>query len=160
MKAPGIDPRLFTELAEIAASHDCELLHAQFKGSTLQLILDRPGGVDLDHCSRVSREASALLDTEDFGSGRYVLEVSSPGIDRELYRPEDYRRFVGRGVKVRFVGEDGARRTIQGTLEHFDDQGARAAIVEEATSETLDIPLDRIQMARLVPNFEKQEELR
>ena len=157
MKAPGIDPALFEELANIAASHDCELIHAQFKGATLQLVLDRPDGVGLDHCSRVSREASALLDTEDFGSGRYLLEVSSPGIDRELYRPADFQRFVGEPVRVRFVGDDGARRTVNGTLQNFDDTGEGCAeVVENTTSEKLEIPLARIQMARLAPTFGKQ----
>lgn len=156
MKAPGIDPVLFEELAAIAASHDCELIHAQFKGATLQLILDRPDGVDLDHCSRVSREASALLDTEDFGSGRYLLEVSSPGLDRELYRAVDFQRFVGEPIRVRFVGADGARRTVNGTLQNFDESGEGCAeVVESTTAETLEIPLPRIQMARLVPSFDK-----
>jgi hypothetical protein len=81
-----------TELAAIAESVGCELVRVEFKGGVLRLMLDRePGserlGVSHEDCANVSRQASALLDVVDFGPARYTLEVTSPGLDRPLYRP-------------------------------------------------------------------------
>jgi ribosome maturation factor RimP len=115
-RAAQLSAEIEAELAEIAAAAGCELLHGEWKGGVLRLILDRPapaaetaaatgdathaGGVSLGDCELVAKQASALLDVLDFGSGRYLLEVSSPGLDRQLYRPSDYRRFLGRLVRV------------------------------------------------------------
>jgi ribosome maturation factor RimP len=93
---------LTPELEQIAAASGCELVHAELKGGVLRVFLDRPegqGAVTLEDCSHVSRQVSALLDVLDFGTGRYVLEVSSPGLDRQLYKPRDYERFAGRGAR-------------------------------------------------------------
>jgi ribosome maturation factor RimP len=106
--------------------------------------------VTLDHCERVSREASALLDTEDFGAGRYVLEVSSPGLDRELYRPRDWKRFVGKTLRVTFRDPEGKKKTIHGRLQGFEpEDGGTAEVLEQEAGELLRIPLDRVQRAKL-----------
>jgi len=84
MAGKGIDPELGAELAGIAAAQGCELLQVEFQAGTLRLILDREGGVRLEDCETVSKLASAFLDVRNFGPGRYTLEVSSPGLDRQL----------------------------------------------------------------------------
>jgi ribosome maturation factor RimP len=90
----------------------------------LRILVDRPGGVDLDTIGRVSEAVSRLLDTHDVGpDGRYVLEVSSPGVERALRTPDQYRRFVGALVAVKTVEAiEGARR-FQGVLVSADDTG-------------------------------------
>ena len=70
------------EIEQVAQAAGCELVHAELKGGVLRLFVDRPEGVTLADCQLVSRQVSALLDVLDFGTGRYVLEVSSPGLDR------------------------------------------------------------------------------
>jgi ribosome maturation factor RimP len=91
------------ELADLVAATGCELVHAEWKGGALVLFIDRlPAGVSLADCEHVAKLASALLDVLDFGQGRYVLEVSSPGLDRQLYRPRDFERFLGRLVRVTY----------------------------------------------------------
>jgi len=104
------------ELEQIAAANGCELVHVELKGGVLRLILDRPdGGVTLADCELVSKQASAYLDVADFGRSRYVLEVSSPGLDRQLYKPADVERFVGRLARVAFMDpESGAKKTVAG----------------------------------------------
>src|SRR5437764_15262563 len=104
---------IIPELEAVAAASGCELLAAELKGGVMRLILDRPeGGVTLADCEHVSRQASALLDVLDFGAGRYVLEVSSPGLDRQLYRPQDYDRFAGRLARVTYTDpETGKKKT-------------------------------------------------
>ncbi|HVS65141.1 MAG TPA: ribosome maturation factor RimP [Thermoanaerobaculia bacterium] len=145
-----IPPALEQELSAIAAEQGCELVHVAFKGGTLQIMLDHPDGVTLAHCEAVSKQASALLDLEDFGSGKYVLEVTSPGLDRPLYRPADYQKFLGRRVLVTFrEGPERAKRTVGGTLESFDPDRQVANVREEDGGGELSIPLTDIQSARL-----------
>ncbi|MEL7061459.1 MAG: ribosome maturation factor RimP [Acidobacteriota bacterium] len=165
MSPAAIDSTLRSEIEAVAESVGCELLHLEFDQRTLRVFLDRAedeGGVTIDHCSDVSRELSALLDAHDFGRNRYVLEVSSPGLDRELYGPRDYRRFVGHLTRVTRVDGDGRKETIVGRLIAFDDDadGARVTIQpDDPTSaqragdsdaaQQLIVPLDTIQKARL-----------
>lgn len=150
MGATGLTAELLAELEGVAESHGCELVHAEFRGGVLRVILDHPAGVTLEHCEQVSRDASALLDAVGFGGGRYLLEVSSPGLDRQLYRPKDYERFVGRALKVTFRDEAGLKRTVAGRLEGFDPAGGgTAAVLDLEAERVLAIPLERIQRAKL-----------
>jgi ribosome maturation factor RimP len=82
----------------------------------LRVVIDRPGGVDLDLCERVSRELSPLRE-------RFALEVSSPGLDRPLVKPEHYRRAVGERVAVRTDAPVEGRRRFDGGLRAADDDG-------------------------------------
>ncbi|MEM8964506.1 MAG: ribosome maturation factor RimP [Acidobacteriota bacterium] len=153
-----IDPRLHEELVAIASDTGCELIHAEFVRNTLRLILDTPAGdglVSIDDCGTVSRQVSALLDVSDFGSGRYLLEVSSPGLDRELYGPRDYVRFRGQPVRATFTDPSTRRkRTVIGRLDSFDDQGlGRLTIHVTEPEETLVIPLPDLRVVRLEPEI-------
>ncbi len=83
----------------------------------LRIYLDKEGGPNLDELSRVSRQLSDLLDVHDPLEGPYVLEVSSPGINRLLRRPEHFARFVGKRVRVRTQEMIGGRRSFLGLLK-------------------------------------------
>lgn len=116
------------------------------KRSFLRIFIDKPGGVTLDDCSTVSNQLGDLLDIEDLISNRYVLEVSSPGAERPLKRPEDYKRFVGRLVRIRTKEPVGGERQFVGRLVAFD--GDKATIeVESEGAVTLE--LGDIERARL-----------
>ncbi len=168
MSQTAIHADLEAEFAAVAASSGCELVHVELKGGTLRVILDRPQGVTVDDCATVSRQLSALLDVSEFaraaiGDRQYLLEVSSPGLDRQLYRPRDYERFRGRLARLTFrtatAGDSGppstrgpgAKRTIVGRLEDFrrDTEGAEVSVLELATGERWRIPLEDIRKARL-----------
>ena len=88
------------------------------------MTVDREGGVDLDTLASMSKAISAAIDREDVGpSGRYELEVSSPGLERRLRRPDHFRRFVGHQISLRTLpGTDGERR-LEGELAEADDHG-------------------------------------
>lgn len=147
-----LEPELRTELASIAEARGCELLHVEFKGGTLRLILDRPGGVRLEDCEGVSKEASAFLDLADWGRGRYTLEVSSPGLDRELYGPRDYERFVGRRVRVRHLDpETGRRATVVARLAGFrmTAEGGEIHLTEAEDRRDRTLRLADVQLTRL-----------
>jgi ribosome maturation factor RimP len=141
-----------SDLASIAAGCGCELLAAEWKGGVLRLIIDRPDGVSIAHCEDVSKQASALLDVHDFAPGHYVLEVSSPGLDRPLYRPSDYERFRGKLVRVTFMDPETERKkTVVGRIADFIGQPvaeARVTLEDERANRHV-IALDRIRAARL-----------
>jgi len=155
MTQTAIDAELEAEFADVAASVGCELLHAELHGNTLRVFLDRfEGGVTLADCESVSKQLSALLDVQDFGDRRYLLEVSSPGLDRQLYGPRDYERFRGHAVRVRFRTSEGSKRTVVGRLEEYraggEGEGGGEIIVTDAErGERHGIPLRDVEVARL-----------
>lgn len=150
----GIDLRtdLTAELEGIAEQAGCELVHAEWKGGTLQILIDRvdrEGGVTLADCERVSKETSALLDVLDFGNARYVLEVSSPGLDRQLYRPRDYQRFIGSKARITYSSPEVRKRTLVARLEAFHSEPESVTLLDEESEERITLRLDQIQAARL-----------
>jgi ribosome maturation factor RimP len=148
--APVLSSTIESELRRIASSEGCELLEVEFHGGLLRFILDHPDGVTLERCESFSRQASAVLDLEDFGAGSYVLEVSSPGLDRKLYGPRDYERFLGKLVRVTFrVPATGRRRTVVGVLESFSHDGDRIGVVDRESGERVEVPLATVALARL-----------
>jgi len=155
MTNPEIEPTLQSQFEEAAHQADCELIHAEFRGGILRLVLDREGGVDLGHCQTVSKQVSALLDVAEFDPGRYTLEVSSPGLNRQLYRPGDYRRFLGQRVRVTWRDSSmPTKRTVVAQLESFDAaEPATVELLEEERGERLRIQITDIQIARLEPVF-------
>ena len=104
-----------------------ELVDVEHTGTLLRVTVDRPGGVDLDAISDASRLVSEALDRTDVVPGRYVLEVSSPGVERPLRTPAHFRRFVGTRVAVRTRPETQGERRVEGELESADDQGVVVA---------------------------------
>jgi ribosome maturation factor RimP len=117
------------------------------KGGLVRLYIDKPDGIDLDDCEKVSLAVSALLDVEDPVPGNYNLEVSSPGLDRKLTKVEHFQRFTGETVKVQMRFPIEGRRRFRGTLVSSDEEN----IVVEVDGESFSLPLKTIDTARLVP---------
>lgn len=130
-----------------------EILAVELSGpgrhNVLRVYLDGPNGVTLDDCSAVSRQLSAVLDVEDPLASRYTLEVSSPGLDRPLTKPEHFRRFVGQRIKLQLAGARAGRRRFTGVLQAADDAGIRL----EADGEAVEAAYGDIEKARLVPEI-------
>jgi len=111
----------------VAASSGLELVEVEFRGSggkarMLRVYIDKPGGVTHADCEAVSREVGTILDVEDAVSGgSYTLEVSSPGLDRKLTRPEEFARFVGSRVKLTTREPIEGNRFFEGRVESFRD---------------------------------------
>ena len=101
-----------------------ELVRVTYGGGrkpTLQIMAERPDGtMGVEDCAKVSREVSLLLDVEDPLQGEYLLEVSSPGIDRPLTRAKDFERWVGFDVKVEMNEAIDDRRRFRGRMTAFD----------------------------------------
>jgi ribosome maturation factor RimP len=110
------------EIAEPLVTHEgLEMVDVEFRmesrGMVLRLYLDRQGGVSLDDLTRVSRQLSDLLDVHDTVPGTYSLEVSSPGINRRLRRPDHFKRYLGKRVRVRTAVPLEGRRNFVGMLQ-------------------------------------------
>jgi ribosome maturation factor RimP len=118
------------------------------KGGLVRIFIDKPDGIDLEDCEKVSLAVSALLDVEDPVPGNYNLEVSSPGLDRKLTKVEHFQRFEGEIVKVQMRFPIEGRRRFRGTLVSSDDEN----IVVEVDGESHSLPLKTIDTARLVPD--------
>ena len=117
------------------------------KGGMVRIFIDKPDGIDLDDCEKVSLAVSALLDVEDPVPGNYNLEVSSPGLDRKLTKSEHFQRFEGETVKVQMRFPIEGRRRFRGTLVSSDDEN----IVVEVDGVSHTLPVATIDTARLVP---------
>jgi len=100
-----------------------ECVDVEFAGGRLVVLADRPGGVDLDALTEATRRISAALDREDPVPGRYLLEISSPGLERRLRTPEHFRRYVGATVSVKLVASVEGDRRATGPLNAADDDG-------------------------------------
>jgi len=113
----------------------------------VRVFIDKPEGVDLADCEVVSRQLSALLDVEDPLPGHYTLEVSSPGLDRKLTKPEHFQRFLGETVRVKLRFPLAGRRNFRGALLSADDE----QIEVEVDGESHSLQFSTIESARLIP---------
>ena len=117
----------------------------------LRLFIDRPEGITLDDCERVSRQVGALLDVENPIVDDYNLEVSSPGADRKLVKPEHFDRFAGSMIKARFSCLVAGRRRIRGQLLGRDGDVINIRVENEA--EPFSVDLGKVEVARLMPDW-------
>lgn len=131
----------------IVESEHLDLVDVEFKAgksrSLLRVFIDKPGGVTLDDCENVSRQVSAVLDVEDLVKSAYVLEVSSPGLDRPFKTDRDYERNVGHFVRVHYSAEDESAAQITGILTAVSE----AEIVVENEGRLQRIPRERVRRA-------------
>ncbi|RLF58960.1 MAG: ribosome maturation factor RimP [Thermoplasmata archaeon] len=127
-----------------------ELIDVEYFGPggrrVLRVYMDRPGGVSLDDCARVSREIGVLIDVKDLIPERYVLEVSSPGLNRRLKREKDFAWAMGKKVKVRMKTPVEGRRNFTGRLIEMQE-GTIAVEVEKGKAV---LPIHGIDKANLV----------
>lgn len=111
---------------------------------------DADDGISVEDCEKVSRQVSGVLDVEDPIQGEYTLEVSSPGMDRPLFRPEHYRAWVGHMVQIKLRMAFEGRRKFKGLLNGMDGDDV-AVIVDD--HEYL-LPFESIEKANIVPVYE------
>jgi ribosome maturation factor RimP len=122
---------------------DVELIAVERPSAgTIRLFIDRPGGVDLALCEKVTGQLRDMLE-------QYSLEVSSPGVDRPLTKPEHFRRFLGRRARVKTQDAIDGQRNFTGTLADADDE----AVVVAGEGRAVRIPFDGIQRSNLIADL-------
>ncbi|WP_423064224.1 ribosome maturation factor RimP [Candidiatus Paracoxiella cheracis] len=130
----------------------CEL-HSRHRHSLLRVYVDRPEGVTLDDCAKISRQISAILDVEDLISGSYDLEVSSPGIERPLFALNHYQQYIGRGVKLRLRIPREGQRNYKGVIKAVEGE----KIILQLDEGSLELDLSEIDKAKLTADFANRE---
>ena len=139
--------RIWEVATQIADGEGMEVVDVELRpegsrrGRVLRLYLDKHGGPNIDELGRVSRQLSDLLDTQDIVEGSYTLEVSSPGINRPLKKPEHFQRFIGKRVRVRTGDMIEGRRSFLGILNEVS--GERIKI--EVEGKQYEIPFSMIE---------------
>jgi ribosome maturation factor RimP len=135
--------QLVTPLLE---RRDIRLYDVEQAGATLRVLVDRPGGVDLDLLAEVTRELSSALDDVEPVPGRYTLEVSSPGLERPLRRPDHFSSAIGAKIRIKTRSEVDGDRRIEGVLAVADDDG----VTVETEGGPRQLGYDEISAARTV----------
>ena len=154
------------EIADrVAVSSGLEVVEVELRGSgkarTLRIYIDKPTGVTHEDCANFSREVSTIFDVEDaVPGGAYLLEVSSPGLDRKLYKASDYERFQGSLVKLSTFEPVNGNRHFEGRLAKFENgritlelETSSKKRAKEQGSGQLELDLAQVEKANLVPEF-------
>ncbi len=155
-----------TIVERVATSQGVEVLEVDLRGGgkarMLRIFIDKPSGVTHEDCASLSRELSTILDVEDaVPGGSYVLEVSSPGLDRKLFRPSDFERFQGSRVKLTTRMPVNGNRHFEGRLEQFESGRLTLDLTEarrkhrpaEGAPQKLELELANVEKANLVPEI-------
>jgi ribosome maturation factor RimP len=146
------------QIAEQAAiDHGVELVHTEVAGPeghpVVRVFIDKPDGVTHKDCSGVSTQISTVLDVEDFIHSAYTLEVSSPGLERGLYKLPDYERFAGSQAKVKTRIAVNNQRNFRGQIVGIDND---QVILEDRTSGRVTLPFQTIVKANLEMDVETE----
>lgn len=130
-----------------------ELIHAELtnqgKQNVLRIYIDAPGGIRIDDCETVSNRVGMILDVEDLIHAKYILEVSSPGLDRPLVRPEHFQRFVGDKVKIVMSRKMIGRKYFMGKMTKADNHSITVVVDDDH----YELPYEDIKSARLEPVY-------
>jgi ribosome maturation factor RimP len=126
--------RIWELATQIADGEAMEVIDVELRregtraGRVLRVYLDKEGGPNVDDLGRVSRQLSELLDSQDIVEGSYTLEVSSPGINRSLKKPEHFQRFIGKRVRIRTGDMIDGRRSFLGILSEVSGDTIRIEV--------------------------------
>ncbi|MEP6635619.1 MAG: ribosome maturation factor RimP [Acidobacteriota bacterium] len=157
MSPSSIEERVRVIADRVATDHGLELVHAEVVGPEnkplVRLFIDKPDGVTHSDCAEVSLHLGTILDVEDFIHHAYTLEVSSPGLDRGLYKKADFERFAGSLVKMKTKRSIGGQRNFRGRLNGV---AGEEVLFEDRTSGPVKIPLDSIAKANIEIDFEAE----
>src|SRR5438128_11582376 len=164
----ALDVDRVREIAErVGASTGLEIVEVELRGGgkarMLRIFIDKSGGVTHEDCANLSREVGTILDVEDvIPGGSYLLEVSSPGLDRKLSRPADYERFTGSRVKLTTHQPINGNRHFEGRLESFHEgrlildlsaTGKKKMRLAADAARKIEIELGNVDKANLVPEI-------
>ena len=142
------------EISEsLVVSEGMELVDLEYRREgprwMLRLFIDKEGGVTVDDCARISRELGDLLDVKDLIPQAYVLEVSSPGLNRRIRKKKDFSRFAGQKVQLLLVSPKDGRRKIVGDLVGVEGE----EVVVIGTEGRFSVALENIARANLIYEF-------
>lgn len=133
---------------ELLENTDLELVAVDYvkeRDWYLRVFIDKEGGVDLDDCQDLSRKLEELLDAQDLIKTSYILEVSSPGLDRELKKPRDFQREMGKDIDVSLFAPLDGKKVVTGPLSAYDGETINVG--------DMAIPMDKVAKVNLHIDF-------
>ena len=150
MQRDSIAERIDKIATEAAKQNGVEFVHSEIVGSkrnmTVRIYIDKPEGVTLEDCSTVSRAVEAVIDAEDFIPSAYVLEISSPGLERPLFNLADFVRYEGKKVKVKTEEPINGQANFSGRITSVEGSDV---VLEDKTNGTVRIPFEKVAKANL-----------
>ncbi len=149
MTREEIEQKVISLVEPVLQGHSLELVDLEYRAGRkgyLCIYIDKPGGATIGDCEKVSREISDLLDLYDPIPHHYVLEVSTPGVERPLRKPEDFRRFTGEAVKVYTGHPVNGSSIFIGLLTQTGEEAIRLTLEDE---NEIEIEFDQIARAHL-----------
>jgi ribosome maturation factor RimP len=157
MGSSSVEGRVQAIAERVAIDHGLELVHAEVAGPDnkpiVRIFIDKPNGVTHQDCSEVSLHVGTILDVEDFIHASYTLEVSSPGIERGLYKRQDYERFAGSLAYMKTRQPINGQRNFRGRLLGIDGE---EVLFEDRTSGPVRVAFDSIAKANLEIDVEQE----
>jgi ribosome maturation factor RimP len=157
MGASSVEERVREIAGRVAQEQGLELVHAELAGPEgkpiLRIYIDKPEGVTHEDCSAVSLHIGTLLDVEDFIHSAYTLEVSSPGLERGLYKLADYERFAGRPAKLKSRAAIGGQRNFRGRIVGL---AGDKIIFDDKTNGRVEVPFETVAKANLELDVEEE----
>lgn len=152
-----IEQRVREAATSVAEKNNLELVHAEVSGSgkklTVRLFLDKEGGIMHEDCATVSRDLEKILDAGDFIPSAYLLEVSSPGLERELYSLKDFEKFNGSLTKVKLDEPIDGQKNFRGRIAGIENE---EIIFEDNTRGTVRFPYSAVAKANLEIDLEEE----
>lgn len=141
----------------VASAENLELVHIEMMGAaknpTLRIFIDKPEGVTLDDCSNVSRQMSQVLDVDDFIPTAYTLEVSSPGLERELYSLKDFEKYAGNLAKVKTKHPINGQKNFRGRITEVKGE---EIVFEDVTNGAVQFPYNTVAKANLELDLDEE----
>jgi ribosome maturation factor RimP len=157
MESSSILERIEKIAGAAAADSGVELVHVELAGikrdQVVRVYIDKEGGVTIEDCTNVSHAIETVLDADDFIPGKYVLEVSSPGIERQLYSLVDFVRFTGQLAKVKTKSDIDGQKTFVGPITAVDGD---EITIEDRTRGTVTFPYGMVDKANLKIDLVKE----
>ncbi len=157
MENASIEERIREIAAGAAKKNGVEFVHCEIVGAkrnmTVRVFIDKSGGVSVEDCATVSRSMEETLDADDFIPSTYLLEVSSPGLERELYSVADFKRFAGQKVKVKLASAVNGQKVFVGKIEGVD---GKDILLSEKTHGEIRFPHGEVVKANLRVDLEQE----
>ncbi|CAN5234309.1 ribosome maturation factor RimP [soil metagenome] len=157
MRKDSIEERIREIAAGIAAESNLELVQVETAGSkqnpTIRVFIDKPNGVSHEDCVNVSRQIEAVLDSDDSITPTYMLEVSSPGLERELYSLKDFEKFAGNLAKVKTVTAINGQKHFRGRIIGIKGE---EILFNDKTNGELSFPFNAVAKANLEIDLEAE----
>lgn len=157
MQNASIEERVKEIAAKAAAKNGVEFVHCEIVGAkrnmTVRVYIDKPGGVSVEDCADVSRSMDETLDADDLIPSAYLLEVSSPGLERELYSFEDFKKFSGQRVKVKLATAINGQKVFIGQIAGTNGS---EILLNEKTQGEIRFPYSEVVKANLRVDLEQE----